>query len=109
MGFSAPMRYTGTVVTGMFTCTIPMYGLPYEITALREVQVDLPPGAGMAKVVAALKEKVPALEGPVVRPGTDRLQDSYKFNLNGTFYYDGQDFTLHPGDRIALLVPVTGG
>ena len=93
----------------MFTCKIPMYGLPYEVTTLREVEVSLPDDAGMAAVVAALKKKVPALEGPVVRPGTDRLQEQYKFNLNGTFYYDGQDFTLRPGDRIALLVPVTGG
>jgi molybdopterin converting factor small subunit len=93
----------------MFTTRIPMYGLPYEITSLREVEVTLPEGAGMARVVAALRDKVPALEGPVVRPGTDRLQEQYKFNLNGTFYYDGQDFTLRPGDRIALLVPVTGG
>ena len=86
-----------------------MYGLPYEITPLREVAVELPEGANMAEVVTALKDKVPALEGPVVRPGTDRLREAYKFNLNGTFYYDGQDFTLRPGDRIALLVPVTGG
>lgn len=93
----------------MFTCKIPMYGLPYEVTTLREVEVSLPDDAGMAAVVAALREKVPTLEGPVVRPGTDRLQEQYKFNLNGTFYYDGQDFTLRPGDRIALLVPVTGG
>lgn len=93
----------------MFTCKIPMYGLPYEVTRLREVEVSLPDDAGMPQVVAALKEKVPTLEGPVVRPGTDRLQDQYKFNLNGTFYYDGQDFKLRPGDRIALLVPVTGG
>ena len=93
----------------MFTTKIPMYGLPYDVTALREVEVSLPDDAGMPQVVAALKEKVPALEGPVVRPGTDRLQDHYKFNLNGTFYYDGQDFKLRPGDRIALLVPVTGG
>ena len=93
----------------MFTCTIPMYGLPYEVTALREVEVALPEEADMSRVVAALKEKVPALEGPVVRPGTDRLREGYKFNINGTFYYDGQDFTLRPGDRIALLVPVTGG
>jgi molybdopterin converting factor small subunit len=93
----------------VFSLKIPMYGLPYEVTRLREVEVSLPDDAGMAQVVAALKDKVPALEGPVVRPGTDRLQDQYQFNLNGTFYYDGQDFILRPGDRIALLVPVTGG
>lgn len=93
----------------MFKCLVHMYGLPYEITALREVEVELEEGAGMAAVIAALKGKVPALVGPVFRPGDDRLQELYKFNINGQFYFDGSDFKLRPGDRIALLVPVTGG
>ncbi len=93
----------------MFKCTIYMYGLPYKITTLREVEVELNEGAGMAEVVAAIKGKVPTLEGPVIRAGQNRLQDNYKFNINGNFFYNGMDFQLHPGDRIALLVPVTGG
>jgi molybdopterin converting factor small subunit len=92
-----------------FECTIPMYGLPRELTVVKEVKVSLEDGAGMARVIAAMREKVPALEGPVFRRGQDRLAENYKFNLNGRFYFDGEDFRLHPGDRIALLVPVTGG
>ena len=93
----------------MFRFIIPMYGLPREITELREVEVELGDGAGMAEVVSALREKVPALEGPVIRPGEDRLMNEYKFNINGRFYFDGMDFQLREGDRIALLVPMTGG
>ncbi len=93
----------------MFKCVIPMYGLRREITELREVEVELNDGAGMAEVIGALKEKVPSLEGPVIRRGENRLVEQYKFNVNGRFYFDGQDFQLHPGDRIALLVPMTGG
>jgi len=88
---------------------IPMYGLPREITEKREVEVELKDGAGMAEVVAALRKNVPALEGPVIVPGEDRLIDEYKFNINGTFYFAGMDFKLKKGDRIALLVPMTGG
>jgi molybdopterin converting factor small subunit len=88
---------------------IPMYGLQREITEEREVEVELPDGAGMAEVIAAMKEKLPALEGQVIRPGQNRLADEYKFNINGHFYFDGSEFELHPGDRIALLVPMTGG
>jgi len=88
---------------------IPMYGLPREITEMREVEVELSDAADMAEVISALKARVPSLEGPVVRPGENRLQDNYKFNINGRFYFDGQDFILKPGDRIALLVPMTGG
>jgi molybdopterin converting factor small subunit len=93
----------------MFKGVIYIYGLPREIADVREVPVELSEGAGMSEVVAALKEKVPALEGPVIRTGENRLRELYKFNINGTFYYDGQDFKLQPGDRIALLMPVTGG
>ena len=93
----------------MFKCVIPMYGLPREITEIREVEVELRDGASMAEVIAALREKVPALQGPVIRTGEDRLEELYKFNINGNFYFDGMDFQLHEGDRIALLVPMTGG
>lgn len=93
----------------MFNCKIPMYGLPYELTTEREVEVELNEGAGMAEVISAMRNSLPVLEGHVFRPGLDRLQDNFKFNINGTFYYDGLDFKLKPGDRIALLVPVTGG
>jgi molybdopterin converting factor small subunit len=89
--------------------TIPMYGLRREITEKREVEVALSEGAGMAEVVAALREQVPALEGPVIVPGEDRLMPEYKFNINGKFYFAGMDFKLKKGDRIALLVPMTGG
>jgi molybdopterin converting factor small subunit len=88
---------------------IPMYGLPREITEKREVEVELSDGAGMAEVVTALREKVPRLEGHAIVPGEDRLLDEYKFNINGTFYFAGMDFKLKKGDRIALLVPMTGG
>ena len=93
----------------MFRVTIPMYGLPREITEKREVEVELRDGATMPEIIAALKEKVPALEGRVIRWGENRLVELYKFNVNGKFYFDGQDFELHSGDRIALLVPMTGG
>jgi molybdopterin converting factor small subunit len=88
---------------------IPMYGLPRQITELREVEVELSEAPNMAEVTRALKDKVPALEGPVIRPGENRLVEQFKFNVNGQFYFDGQDFTLKDGDRIALLVPMTGG
>jgi molybdopterin converting factor small subunit len=93
----------------VFKVIIPMYGLRREITELREVEVELQDGAVMAEVIAAMRKKIPSLEGPVIRKGEDRLVDQYKFNVNGKFYFDGQDFKLNKGDRIALLVPMTGG
>ena len=93
----------------MFKTVIYIYGLPQEISTIREVEVELKDGAGMAEVVAALKAKIPELEGPVIRTGEDRLMDFFKFNINGQFYFDGMDFELREGDRIALLMPMPGG
>ena len=93
----------------MFKCAIHIYGLPREISDLQEVEVMLRDGASMKEVVAALRQRIPALEGPVIRTGEDRLVEYYKFNVNGHFYFDGMDFQLQSGDRIALLMPVTGG
>jgi molybdopterin converting factor small subunit len=93
----------------VFKCVVGIYGLSQEITPLREVELELRDGANMAEVIAALRDKIPALEGPVIRTGEDRLKEQYKFNVNGHFYFDGMDFQLHKGDRIGLLTPVTGG
>lgn len=93
----------------MFKCKVEMYGLPHEITDLMEVEVELEDGASMADIIAAMKEKIPSLEGPVIRTGENRLEELYKFNVNGRFYFDGMDFQLQSSDRIALLVPATGG
>jgi len=93
----------------LFKCNLFMYGLEPAITTLRSVELELNDGANMAEVVGELKKKVPSLEGPVIQPGQNRLGEAYKFNINGHFFYDGMDFDLHEGDRIALLTPATGG
>ena len=86
-----------------------MFGLPREITALREVEVELKDGASLGDVIAALRHEIPSLEGPVIRDGEDRLVEFYKFNVNGRFHFDDMDFQLKSGDRVALLTPATGG
>lgn len=93
----------------MFRCVVQMFGLPSEITELREVEVELDDGATLRDVVAALKDKIPALEGTAIRVGENQLVEHYKFNVNGRFYYDDMDLQLRSGDRIALLVPISGG
>jgi molybdopterin converting factor small subunit len=93
----------------MFTCIVEMYGFPSEVTSHREVEIELQDGASMAEVIAQLKKQVPGLDGCAFRQDEDRLADLYKFNVNGRLYYDGMDFRLRPGDRIALLTLVTGG
>ncbi|MBN2039003.1 MAG: MoaD/ThiS family protein [Spirochaetes bacterium] len=93
----------------MFKTRIHIYGLPKDISDLREIEVELNDGAGMNEVVSAMREKIPALEGSVILEGENRLAEYYKFNINGHFYFDGMEFELNEGDRIALLMPMPGG
>jgi molybdopterin converting factor small subunit len=86
-----------------------IFGLPQGITDQREIEVELAEGSGMKDVIVELRKKIPELEGPVFREGEDRLAKTYKFNLNGTFYFDGMDFKLKNGDSLALLSPISGG
>ncbi len=86
-----------------FECDVRIFGLPREITELRHVEIQLKDGAGLREVVHALRHKVPALEGPVIRAGEDRLVEFFKFNINGKLYFDDMDVQLHSGDYIALL------
>ncbi len=93
----------------MFNCTIELYGISKQITTERKVEVELRDGASLAEVIAALRHKVPALDGTVFHSGEDRLSEFYAFNINGRFYIDDKDIRVHKGDRIALLSLAAGG
>ena len=88
---------------------VQMFGLPREVTELREVEVELKDRAGLEDVVAALRHEIPALEGPVIRAGENWLMEHCAFNINGRFYCDDRDIQLRDGDRIILLTLATGG
>ncbi len=89
---------------------VEMYGLSSEITELRQVEVELKDGTSLGDVVGAIRRKIPALEGHVIRAGEDWLMEHYAFNINGRFYFDDrEEVQLHGGDRVALLTLATGG
>ena len=93
----------------MIRCVVELYGLPRQVTELREVEVGLEDGASLREVVAALKREIPALEGPVTRAGEDRLLEYYAFNVNGHFYFDDREVQLQDGDHVLLLTLASGG
>ena len=90
-------------------CTVQMFGLPREVTELREVEVKLKDGANLRDVVAALRRKIPALEGSIIRAGENRLMEHCAFNINGRFYFNDNETPLQDNDRIVLLTLATGG
>lgn len=96
-------------------CTVEMYGLPEKITPLRSVDIKLPDSPGIEDVIAAVRSKIPSLEGDVFRQGQERLTDYYAMVINGKFYTDfgtiqGEtDLSINDGDRIVLLPLSPGG
>ena len=93
----------------MNRCIVQLFGLPREVTELREVEVELKDGASLGDIIAALRREIPALEGHVIRAGENRLTEHCAFNINGRFYLDDREIQLQDGDRIALLTLATGG
>jgi molybdopterin converting factor small subunit len=93
----------------MFTCTVEIFGLPEEITSPPKVEVSLKDGASIKDVIAVLRRKVPALEGPVIHLGKDQLVDYFGFYINGRCYTSDQEVQIKYGDHIVLLALATGG
>jgi molybdopterin converting factor small subunit len=96
----------------MLKCTFDFYGLPVSLTDLK-VEIEVKEGAKLQDIIAALRRKVPALEGQIIKRGEDRMVDGFTFNIRGHFYVDGfdndTDLQLKDGDHIALLTMPVGG
>ncbi len=93
----------------MFESRVKLFGFPPRIIDGNEVILTLPEGACLADVVAQLRKRVPALEGFAVASGENRLMTGFKFNLNGRLVYTDYSIKVHREDRIALLIPISGG
>ena len=93
----------------MNRCIVQLFGLPREVTELREVEIELTDGASLGDVIAALRREIPALEGYAIRAGENRLMEHCAFNINGHFYLDDKEIQLQDGDRVVLLTLATGG
>lgn len=93
----------------MFTCTIEMYGISPGITDQNRIDVEVNDGATISHLVAALKARIPALDGAVIQPGSNRLIESYAFIINGQFHFGESEIKVQKGDRVVLVLLATGG
>jgi molybdopterin converting factor small subunit len=93
----------------MIKCSVEFFGLPNEITDQKKVEIELNNGTGIRDALAALRRKIPALEGNVIKAGEDHLTEYYVFNIKGQFHYDDSDIQLQDGDKLLLLLLATGG
>ena len=96
----------------MSKCIVEFYGVPVDPSNLK-VEIEVQEKAKLKDVIAALRRKVPALEGNIIVPGQDHIIEGYTFNIHGRFYIDGydddNDLQLKDGDHIALLTIPIGG
>jgi molybdopterin converting factor small subunit len=88
---------------------VELFGMSNEVVGLRDVEVELDDEASLKDVVAALRRKMPALEGSVIDPREDKLAKHYTFNVNGRFYIDDYSVNVRPDDHIVLLTFALGG
>lgn len=93
----------------MVKCNVELFGLPDEITKLRNVEIDLEKGAGLSDLIAALRQKIPALEGSIFVPGENKLTKFYVFNINGRFCMNDSKVQIQSSDHIVLLTFPLGG
>ena len=95
----------------MIKCIVEFFGVPVKTTESK-IEIELE-GAKLKDIIAALRHKLPALEGKIIVPGADRMVEGYTFNIHGKFYVDGydndSDIPLKNGDRVAVLTIPTGG
>ena len=96
----------------MIKCIVEFFGVPIKTTETK-VEIELKEGAKLKDVIAALRYKLPALEGKIIVPEQDLMVEGYTFNIHGHFFVDGydndQDIQLKNDDRIAVLTIPTGG
>ncbi len=91
-------------------CVVELYGLSNELTKLRKVEIELNERASLRELIAALRHKIPMIEGQVIRAGEDRLMTNCVFNINGRIYAeDTEELRLQSSDHVALLTLTAGG
>ena len=78
--------------------TVTLFALIREKAGTDTLALDLPHGADLKQMVQAIRHQQPALE-----PYLDNL----RFSLDMNFVEAGT--TLHDGDEVVLIPPVSGG
>jgi molybdopterin converting factor small subunit len=96
----------------MIKCIVEFYGVPVTAPG-QKVEIELKEGARLKDIIAALRVKLPEVEGSIIVTGQDKMIDGFTFNIKGKFYIDGDDddskLDLKDGDKVAVLTIPIGG
>ena len=88
---------------------VELFGLSHLFPGQYDIEVELGPETTLGELLAALRRKMPALGGKIIRTGEDRLAGLYAFNVNGRFFIDEYDVKVRPADHILIVTLALGG
>lgn len=78
--------------------TVKLFALIREKAGTDSLALDLPDGADLSQVLEAMRHQ---------QPGLEPYLDNLRFSLDMDFVE--ADTTLHEGDEVVLIPPVSGG
>lgn len=90
-------------------CMVELFGVAQLLTGMREISLELRPGATIADVLEALSAQLPSLSGRVISADGTQLIDGYACNVNGLDFVRSADRPVKPGDSIAIMSADAGG
>ena len=93
----------------MAAYTVGLFGLSHVFPGQHDIEVELGPETTLGELLAALRRKMPALEGKIIRTGEDKLAGLYAFNVNGRFFLDEYDIKIRATDHILIVTLALGG
>lgn len=90
-------------------CTVELFGIPRQLMKTSQIKLDLPPGARLEEVAAALGHLESRLRGRVIDADTNALVSPYMFYREGRGFVDDLSQRVEPGDHLLLMLAALGG
>ena len=90
-------------------CIVELFGVPRQVVKAPQVRLDLPTGATLREVVAALGQREAELLGRVIAPDTKALIPPYMLYQEGRGFLEDPSQRVEPGDRFVLMLSSVGG
>jgi len=93
----------------MVRCVVEFYGVPRQLLALSQKELELEDNADLGKLLTYLVKTWPKLQGRVITPEGDRLLPSYFLGINGRASVSDLSTRISEGDHILLMTASAGG
>jgi molybdopterin converting factor small subunit len=93
----------------MVKCVVEFYGVPRQLLALSQKELELEDNVDLRKLLAYLVKTWPKLRGRVIASEGDQLLPSYFIGINGRASVSDLSTRISEGDHILLMTASAGG